>query len=621
MTDVLSQTPARNAPESEDRPVHAEAPLTLGRFFYVVRRYFPLLRPYKAELVLLFVLLPVAGALIQLVPAFCSKLIIDVAFPRRSVELLVIFAGTALFMMILERLLLVFIRNTVGAHLRTRVIERLGRRFYKNMLHFDLRYHHNTPVGEKIYRCDTDIIDTSELLGTALPMTVQYGWQFVITVAALCLMDWRPVLATALCAPLFLAIAQKLYNVYRRVDYAQRAEGQKLTAQLEQSLANVGVVYAHGARRREQARYRRRIAEYGLINMIYWFMREVSLVFVWPSNIPATIGAYIMGLAAYWVVTREMSLGQWQAMNQLILQAIVPLGILINYYQVMRLRMVPAERVLHLLDKPREADRGTNHRPLPEPLRGEIEFDNVSFAYDPAKPVLDKVSFVIPAGSRAAFVGPSGIGKSTVMSLILGLYQPDEGSIRIDGHDIRDLPLREYRRRIGIVLQSPVLFDRTVRENILYGVREPGEGDFRGAVEAAELDEFVLNLPGQYDTPLSEGGGLSLGQQQRIALARCMAGQPRIVLLDEPTALLDPRAARQVVSAIDRATRGRTTVYISHDLLTVQDSDRIFVLRDGRVREQGTHEELLRLDGIYGEMWRRQRDRTGAACGEEEGAL
>lgn len=617
MAEVTTQAGETDVANAGGQPDSGEAPLSLRRFLYVVGRYFPLLKPYWPELVLLFVLLPIAGALIQLIPAFCSKLIIDVAFPRRSVELLILFAGTALLMMVLERLLLVFIRNTVGAHLRTRVIDTLGRRFYKKMLHFDLKYHHGTPVGEKIYRCDTDVIDTSELLGTALPMTVQYGWQFLITVAALCLMDWRPVVITTLCAPIFLLVAQKLYNVYRRVDFTQRREGQKLTAHLEQSLANISVVYAHGARRREAVKYRRRVAKYGIINMIYWFMREVSLVFVWPSNMPSIIATYVMGLAAYWVITRELSLGQWQAMNQLIIQAIGPLGILINYYQVMRLRMVPAERILALLDRPSEPSATAATRPLPSPLHGDISFHDVSFAYDPRKPVLEGLSFTIPAGTRAAFVGPSGIGKTTVMSLILGLYTPDSGAVRVDGHDLRELPLHEYRRHVGIVLQSPVLFDRTVRENILYGVHD-GEGDLVTAARAAELDEFVLALPQGYDTVLSEGGGLSLGQQQRISLARCMAGNPRIVLLDEPTALLDPKSARQVVHAIDRTTRGRTTIYISHDLLTVHDSDIIFVLQDGRIAEQGAHETLMALGGLYAGMWRRQQARTKFASPDGE---
>jgi len=547
--------PRAGGPETPD----IEEKLSLRRFFRILWRYFPFLKPYWSELVLLFFVLPLAGSAIVVMPALCTKLVIDVAFPRRSALLLALFAGTAVMMMLLERFFLVFIRNIVGAHVRTRIVEALGRRFYRNMVAFNMRYHHNTPVGEKIFRCDTDILDTAELLGMAVPMTVQYGYQFVFTVAAMCLIDWRPVVVAAACSPVFLLVAQKLYNYYRRVDLRQRLEGQKLTAQLEQSFANMAVVYAHGARRFERLRYYRALVKYSIANMVYWFMNEVSIVLVWPSSMPATVAGYIVGLCAYWVITGSMSLGQWQAMNQLIIQAIVPLGILISYYQVMRLRMVPAERILNLFDLDAHIKERPGALPPATPLRGEIEFRNVHFAYDPEKPVLRGVSFTIKPGSRIAFVGPSGIGKTTIMNLLLRFYDPDQGEILVDGQDIRDLELTSYRRQFGIVLQSPVIFDRTIRENILYGAGDIDPADFRRAVEVAQLDEFVGALPQGYDTPLQEGGNLSLGQKQRIAVARCIAGRPGIVLLDEPTALVDPASTQQIVTAIDHAAQGRTT--------------------------------------------------------------
>jgi ABC-type multidrug transport system fused ATPase/permease subunit len=289
----------------------------------------------------------------------------------------------------------------------------------------------------------------------------------------------------------------------------------------------------------------------------------------------------------------------------LIIQAIVPLGILINYYQALRLRMVPAERILDLLDSEEKMVSLPDARPLQE-LRGEIEFRDVHFAYNPDKPVLQGVSFKIRPGSRVAFVGPSGIGKSTIMNLFLRFYDPEKGKVFIDGVNLAEVSLAEYRQMVGIVLQEPVIFDGTIRDNVLYGSKGATEEDFRRAVKVAELDEFVDEFPDGYDTWLQGGGNLALGQKQRISVARCIARKPSIVLLDEPTSLVDPASKQSIVDAIDRVAKGRTAIFISHDLLTLKDLDEIIVLNEGVVAEQGTHEELLELKGLYSDLWQMQ---------------
>ena len=583
--------------------------LSIKKFLRILLRYFPLLKPYWSELLLLFMILPLSGAAIVVLPPLCTRMIIDVAFPRKSVWLLAGLGALAVLMLLMERLFLVIVRNLVCAHLRVRIMESLGRRFYMTMLSFNMRYHHNVPVGEKIFRCDTDIIDTSELLAMALPMTVQYCYQFIFMIAAMCVIDWRPVAVAAACSPLFFVVAQTIYNYFRRIDIKQREAGQTLTSRLEQSLSAISVVYSHGARRREGIRYYRDLIKYSLLNMVYWFMQDVSIVFVWPSGIPALFASYIIGLCAYWVVAGTMTIGQWSAMNQLIVQAILPLGILISYFQVMRLRMVPAERILNLLDFDAVIPEVPNAvKPLK--LNGEIEFRDVHFSYDPSKTVLKGVTFKIKPGSRVAFVGPSGIGKSTIMSLILRFFDPDKGQILVDGIDIRTMKLHDYRKLIGIVLQEPVIFDRSIRANVLYGAHDKSEKNFKRAIDVAMLDEFVCDLHDGYETILQEGGNLSLGQKQRIAVARCMANQPNVVLLDEPTSLVDPASKKKIVASIDRATKGCTTIFISHDLLTLNNMDEIIVLNNGIVQEKGSHKQLMLENGLYCSLWNMQAKRN-----------
>ncbi len=583
-------------------------PLSFSRTVKLLKRYLPILLPNWPELVLLIVILPLAGAVITVVPALCHRMIIDVAFPRHSVVLLAIFGGTAVSMIVLERFLLVMVRNATNAHLRKRVIEVLGRRFYRNMLDLNMRYHQTTPVGEKIFRSDTDILDTAELLGSAFPMTALYLCQFLVTIVAVCLIDWRPIAIAVACSPVFLFIAQQFFNYYRKIDLRQRIQGQKLTSFIEQSLSNISVVYSHGARKKTMLQYFRALVGYSTANMIYFFLHQVSIVIVWPSSMPAAVATYIIGLCAFWVISGSITLGQWQALSLLIIQAIVPLGILLNYYQMIRLRMIPAERILHLLDLDDRVQDAPDAVALTEPLRGDIEFENVWFSYSPGKTVLKGVSFKITAGSRVAFVGPSGIGKSTILNLILRFYEPDSGRILVDGRDIRTYRLAEYRRQFGIVLQSPVIFERTLRENILYGVRDNDMLNLDEVLRSTNLEEAVHSLPNGLDTLLEGSGSLSLGQRQCVAVARCMAGAPNVALLDEPTALADPEAKHAIVEGIDAAAAGKTALFISHDLLTLHSLDRIIVLNQGIVWEEGSHEELLDKQGLYCTLWSMQTE-------------
>lgn len=594
----------------KEKPDQVDTKLTLGRFLRVLGRYFPLLFPYWPELVLLFILLPMVGSVLVLITPLSLRIILDVAFPRGDVGLLVFLSFLAFGGVMAERTLLVLVRTVVSSHLRIRILGKLGGRFYFNILRLNMRYHHKTPVGEKIFRCDTDILDTAEMIGTQIPMMIQFFLQFVVTVAAMCMIDSRPLLVAVCFSPIFFIVAQYLYNIYRRVDLKQRVMGQDVTARLEETLAAPEVVYSHGARRREGIKYYRSLVNYSVQNMIYWFMNEVSIVIVWPSGLPIIFSSFVVGVVgSYLMVVGEMTLGEYTAVLALIIQAIVPLGILINYYQALRLRMVPAERIINMFDSEERMKNSKDKISLPK-IKGELEFKNVHFAYDPAKPVLKGVSFKIKPGSRVAFVGPSGIGKSTIMNLFLRFYDPDQGQVYVDGLDLKKISLEEYRQKVGIVLQEPVLFDGTVRENILYGAPDITEEEFLKSVEVADLDEFINDFPDGYETYLKGGGDLALGQKQRISVARCIARKPSIVLLDEPTSLVDPASKQSIVDAIDKVAKGRTAIFISHDLLTLKDLDEIIVLNEGVVAERGTHEELVKKKGLYFNLWQMQIHRS-----------
>jgi subfamily B ATP-binding cassette protein MsbA len=241
----------------------------------------------------------------------------------------------------------------------------------------------------------------------------------------------------------------------------------------------------------------------------------------------------------------------------------------------------------------------------PEPFTGAIDFEHVAFSYDPASPVLKDVHFSIAPGQFVGVVGVTGSGKSTIVSLIPRFYDPTEGRILIDGTDVRDYTLQGIRRQIGFVLQDTVLFPGTVRENIAYGRPDATEEQIIAGSKLANADEFIVRMPYGYDTPVSERGlTLSGGQRQRIGIARALVRNAPILILDEPTAALDAASETMVMEGLNRLMKGRTVLTITHRLNTIRSADRIIVLHDGMVAEQGTHDELLALGGVYAALHR-----------------
>jgi len=279
-----------------------------------------------------------------------------------------------------------------------------------------------------------------------------------------------------------------------------------------------------------------------------------------------------------------------------------PIQQLINMLQEVRVALVPAERILETLDVlPVVTDRrGAGPMPL---ITGKVEFRNVSFAYEDGRPVLQDISFSVESGRRIGIVGHSGAGKSTVVNLLLRLYDPSSGQVLVDGHDLRNVRMNSYQEQVGLVLQETFLFNGTIRENVLFG--RPG-ATYEEAEEAgrlADLEDFVADHDEGYDTNLDEGKRISGGQKQRIGIARAMIRNPGILIMDEPTSSLDGASERRVYRTLNRVGEGRTTFIVSHRLSTVMDADEILVMADGRIVERGTHDELIERRGGYYDMY------------------
>jgi ATP-binding cassette subfamily B protein len=320
----------------------------------------------------------------------------------------------------------------------------------------------------------------------------------------------------------------------------------------------------------------------------------------------------VMALTAWGIAHGQFSIGLFVAGNAILIQLYQPLNLLGTVYREITQGLVDMEAMFRLLHQPREVQ----DRPGAKPLAvggGEIRFEDVVFAYDPERIVLKGISFTVPAGKTVAVVGPSGAGKSTISRILYRFYDIKSGQVTIDGQDIRDVTQESLRSVIGIVPQDTVLFNDTVKYNIAYGRIGANEAEIKEAARLAQIDKFIVELPMGYDAMVGERGlKLSGGEKQRVAIARTILKNPPILLLDEATSALDTGTEREIQSALNEVSQGRTTLVIAHRLSTVVDADEILVLDHGRIIERGRHSELLALGGHYASMWNKQREAAAA---------
>ena len=325
------------------------------------------------------------------------------------------------------------------------------------------------------------------------------------------------------------------------------------------------------------------------------------------QNVVFTLGLMIVCfIAAYQVTSGQQNVGLFVLVLTYMAQLQAPLNFLGTFYRSIQQSMINAERMLELFkERPTVVDEPTAEE-LPS-CQGEIRYNDVNFAYDPRKPALKGLSFRCAPGTTTALVGESGGGKSTVFRLLYRFYNLDGGSIQVDGHDVKDITIDSLRRHIGVVPQDTVLFNESLMYNLKYANVNATDEEVFDACRAASIHEKILNFPDGYNSRVGERGlKLSGGEKQRVAIARTILKNPRIILLDEATAALDTETEQNIQTALDKLSHGRTTLVIAHRLSTITTAHQILVLHAGKVAESGTHSELLNLKGRYASMWRKQ---------------
>jgi ATP-binding cassette subfamily B protein len=478
---------------------------------------------------------------------------------------------------------------------------------YGAMQRLDLSFFADKQTGELMSILNNDVNRLEQFLNGGLFVASMIATTVVGVVAALAYINWQLALVTLVTVPVVGAFTHKFVQRIQPMYSEVRSTVGRLNSRLENNLGGIEVIKASNAEEYEFGRVSDTSKEYYDTN---WKAIRTRIVFFPGLRLTAGIGfvvTFIVG--GVWVFqgpplffSGDLTAGEFVTFIVLSQRFIWPLaqfGELINMYQQ---AVASAERVFGLMDEPGALRRSGDADDLVV-TEGRVEYDDVTFGYED-EVVIDDVSFAIDGGETLALVGPTGAGKSTVLKLLLRLYDVDEGAVRVDGRDVRDVTLESLRSHVGYVSQETYLFAGTVAENIRYGAFDATEREVVEAAKAAQAHEFIRDLPDGYETEVGERGvKLSGGQRQRVGIARVLLQDPELLILDEATSDVDTETELRIQESLDALLENRTVLAIAHRLSTIKNADQILVLEDGRVVERGGHDELLDEGGLYADLW------------------
>jgi ABC-type multidrug transport system fused ATPase/permease subunit len=567
----------------------------------VFRRFWPYTRGRRRWLVPL-VLFSLTGPLVDAAELWLFKIVVDDVLVPRDLRPFLWIAPVYLGLVVASGVL-GFADDMTATWVGERFLLTLRADVFRHVQQLSLGFFERRRLGDVLSRVtgDVDAVETFLLSGVAdvLYNVIRLG----VFLGLLFYLRWDLTLLSLVIVPLFWRAARHFSRLAREASRERRRRSGSLSAVAEESLGNVALVQAYNRQGWEERRFERENVGKFQASMTTARIRAVYRPVV--ELIEVSGGLAVMGLGTWKLAQGQLTLGGLLVFLALIGKLYSPIRDLSRLGSTFYAASASAERIIELLDqRPQVVESADAHR-IGRAL-GEVEFDGVSFRY-PGTPALalSEVSFHVSPGESLALVGASGAGKSTAAKLLLRFYDPDRGAVRLDGSDLRELALSDVRESLAVVLQETLVFHGTVRENIAYGRPGATDAEIVAAARAADAHDFIRLLPDGYDTMVGQRGRtLSGGQRQRLAIARAMIRDAPVLLLDEPTTGLDARSGLRVMDPLRRLMAGRTTVVISHNLLTVRDATRIVVLDHGRVLETGTHDDLLARGGAYAGLHR-----------------
>jgi ATP-binding cassette subfamily B protein len=568
----------------------------------LMRRLLRYIKPYRGATALAFLYI-LAGSALSLLPPWLTKVAID-RYIRTS-NLAGLNSIAALYVLVLLGTLAfsygqTWVLNVMGQN----IMYDLRMEIFRHLQHLDVAFFDKTPVGRLMTRVTTDVDALNELFTSGVISVFGDILTLAGIVIVLFVLNYQLALAIFSVIPLLFLVSIlfkiKVRDSYRRV----RTAIARINAFLQENVTGTAVVQSFAQEKRQYRRFTEINREHLDANLqsIFYYALFYPLL--------ELVGALAIALVVWYgglkVFAGSLTLGALVAFIQYSDRFFRPISDLSEKYTILQSAMASSERIFKLLDATPSVVSPQRHKAA-SVEKGSIEFRNVTFSYNPGETVLHDVSFEVRPGEKVAVVGATGAGKSTIIALLSRFYDVQQGQILMDGLNVKDYDLQELRRAIGIVLQDVFLFSGTVTDNIRLGNTRISDAEVEKAAATVHADEFIRRLKTQYRTEVGErGSSLSVGQKQLLAFARALAHNPKILVLDEATSSIDTETELLIRDALEKLLAGRTSIIIAHRLSTVQNADRILVLHRGRVREIGTHQELLRLKGIYWKLYQLQ---------------
>lgn len=476
--------------------------------------------------------------------------------------------------------------------------KRMREKLYDHLQHLPFDYHVKAQTGDLIQRCTSDIETVQNFIASQSVDALQIIAQVIVVLSIMISMSLRYTLISIALVPIVFVITVRFFiNMMKVFIRSDEAEGH-MTTTLQENLTGMRVVKAFGAQNFEMEKFDEKNRTFRDLSMK--IIRLMANFWSGTDLLCMLQHALVIAVGAYWVVKDQVTIGTVVAFSSYTGMLVWPLRNLGQMMGFMGQAFVSLGRLQEILDNKPE-DYTTGSRP---PVEGEIVFDNVSFEYEKGKPVLEGISFRIEKGSTVAILGGTGSGKSSLVHLLLRLYDYTSGSIRIDGTELKDISREWIRKNIGIVLQEPFLFSRSIRENIRMGAGQLSDEQILAVARVACVDQDIQEFENGYDTIVGERGvTLSGGQRQRVAIARTIARSVPILIFDDSLSAVDTETDAQIRQALKERRKNTTTIIISHRITTLSEADRILVLDRGRIVQTGTHEELINVEGPYRRIW------------------
>lgn len=560
-------------------------------------------KPYTWEIILTILIGIVKFAIPLFIPLLIKIVLDDIIAAEhltdaeKTKELFYWLGGTIIVFFII-RPPIEYYRQYFAQNVSNKVLFDIRKQIYAHLQRLSLRYYANTRAGDVISRVINDVEQTKNFIMTGLMNVWLDLATIVIAIGIMFAMDVKLTLVALIAFPFYAFSVKFFFGKLRSLTRKRSQALAGVQSYLHERVAGMSIIKSFTLEKHEQKLFDEANGEFleKALDHTRWNAKSFAVVNTITDVAPLLVIAY----AGYQVINGPLSIGTMVAFIAYIERLYGPLRRLVSSSTMLTQSIASMDRMFELIDEPYEIKNKANALELPR-VKGEVRFDNVNFQYEEeGSQILNNINFTINPGETVAFVGMSGGGKSTIISLIPRFYDTTSGTVCIDDYDVRDVSLHSLRSQIGIVLQDNILFSDSVKENILMGKPDASDEEVIAAAKAANAHDFIMSLPDGYDTKVGERGvKLSGGQKQRVAIARVFLKNPPILILDEATSALDLESEALIQESLDVLAHERTTIIIAHRLSTITHADKIFVIDHGQLIESGTHEQLMQKEGTY----------------------